>query len=532
MPPTPSPTPTDLDVLVVGGGPVGLVAGAELARRGIRVRVIDKLAQPTDQSRAIAVHARSLDMFDRMGIVDEMLSTGIKATAMQLYTGNRKLFRVPLGDVDSAFPFTLTTAQTETERVLGKHLESLGVTVDRGVELLALSQDDQAVHLTLRGGDGSTEQVSASWVIGADGGRSTVRKMVGTKLQGCFVGERFLLGDVDAEHRLALDSMHTFFSPDGPVVVLPMAGGRMRFLAQVHDAPGTPINMHPTQDELQAVIDRRIGGIRVVRSHWLTSFEIHHARVPAYRWGRVFLAGDAAHIHSPAGGQGMNTGMQDAFNLAWKLAAVVNCDAGDALLDSYEAERLPISDHVIAFTDRLTRAGTLSGVPRRIRDVVIRMVSHVPAARRVMAENAEEVNINYRKSRLAVGRLRHAKVVAGEHLPHVVDEAVQKQLSVVCGPDNTGHTVLTCDVRGAGQVRPAAGGPGQLQVLVTASEKEPAAPVAGYDVVVADPNGVVAERFGLKNGGRVVVRPDGYIGAVAALDDTSTVADYFAKVRS
>ena len=512
------------DVVVVGAGPAGLVAAAELARRGVRVRVIDKLAQPTDQSRAIAVHARSLDMFDRMGIVDEMVSTGIKATAMQLYAGHSRLFRIPLGGVDSAFPFTLTTAQTETERVLGDHLQSLGVIVERGVELVALAQDDGAAELTVRHDDGSTEQVSTSWVIGADGAHSTVRKVVGTKLAGSFVGERFLLGDVDAEHGLDLDSMHTFFAPDGPVVVLPMLDGRMRFLAEVHDAPGTPMNMHPTQDELQAILDRRIGGIRVVRSHWLTSFEIHHARVPAYRWGRVFLAGDAAHIHSPAGGQGMNTGMQDAFNLAWKLAAVINGQAGDTLLDSYQAERIPVADSVIAFTDRLTRAGTLSGVPRRIRDVVIRMLSHVPAARRFMANMAEEVNINYRDSPIAVGSApKHAKVAAGDHLPHAVDAAVQKQLSVVCGVQNTGHVLLTV---ASGHVAPAAG-EGQVQVLVTADD----IPVAGYDTVIADPNGVVAQRFGLKNGGRVVIRPDGYIGAVASLDDTTTVADYFAKGR-
>ena len=264
-----------------------------------------------------------------MGIVDEMMATGIKAIAMQMYAGGRQLFRVPLGEVDSAFPFTLTTAQTETERVLDEHLQSLGVTVERGVEVIALSQDGDGVHLTLEK-DGSTEQASASWVIGADGAHSAVRKLVGTKLAGSFVGERFLLGDVDAEHSLDLESMHTFFSPDGPVIVLPMRDGRMRFLAEVHDAPGTPMNMNPTQDELQAILDQRIGGIRVLRSHWLTGFEIHHARVPAYRWGRVFLAGDAAHIHSPAGGQGMNTGMQDAFNLAWKLAAVIGGDAGES----------------------------------------------------------------------------------------------------------------------------------------------------------------------------------------------------------
>jgi 2-polyprenyl-6-methoxyphenol hydroxylase-like FAD-dependent oxidoreductase len=521
-----SPTQTP-DVLVVGAGPVGLVAAAELARRGVRVRVIDKLAQPTDQSRAIAVHARSLDMFDRMGIVDEMVSTGIKAIAMQLYAGRSKLFRVPLGGVDSAFPFTLTTAQTETERVLDDHLQSLGVTVERGVELVALTQDGPNVkeaHATLRHQDGLTELVTVPWVIGADGAHSAVRKMVGTNLAGSFVGQRFLLGDVDAEHSLDMDSMHTFFAPDGPVVVLPMAGGRMRFLAEVRDAPGTAMNKNPTQDELQAILDRRIGGIRVVHSHWLTSFEIHHARVPAYRWGRVFLAGDAAHIHSPAGGQGMNTGMQDAFNLAWKLAAVIDGKAGQTLLDSYEAERIAVADGVIAFTDRLTRAGTLSGVPRRIRDVVIRMLSHVPAARRFMAETAEEVNIAYRNSPIAVGRHpRHAKVAAGEHVPHVVDEAVQKQLATVCGVQNTGHVVLTI---ASGQPAPAAG-EGQVQVLVTARDTH----VAGYDTVIADPKGLVARRFGLKNGGRVVIRPDGYIGAVASLDDTA-VADYFATVRS
>jgi 2-polyprenyl-6-methoxyphenol hydroxylase-like FAD-dependent oxidoreductase len=514
----------DSDVIVVGAGPVGLVAGCELARRGLRVRVIDKLAQPTDQSRAIAVHARSLDMFDQMGIVDNLLSTGIKARAMQMHAGGRDLFRVPLDGVDSAFPFMLTTAQTETERVLGDHLRSLGVTVDHGIELIALSQDADAVHLTLRGGDGSTEQVSASWAIGADGGQSTVRKMVGTKLAGSFVGEHFLLGDVDAEHQLDLDSAHTYFAADGPVVVLPMAGGRMRFLAQVHDAPGAPINVHPTQEDLQAIIDRRISGIRVLRSHWLTCFEIRHARVPAYRWGRVFLAGDAAHIHSPAGGQGMNTGMQDAFNLAWKLAAVVNGDGGETLLDSYQAERLPVADDVIAFTSRLTKIGTLSGVPRRIRDAVVWMLSHVPAVRLAMAEVNEEVNLNYRKGPIAVGsRPRHAKVAAGEHVPHMTDPELQKQLRAAC--DTTGHTVLTVS---AGHVAPAAGGPGQTQVLVTDCD----APVAGYDTVIADPKGLVAQRLGLNNGGRVVIRPDGYIGAVTVLDNTTAIADYFATVRS
>jgi 2-polyprenyl-6-methoxyphenol hydroxylase-like FAD-dependent oxidoreductase len=512
------------DVVVVGAGPVGLVAACELARRGVNVKVIDKLAEPTDESRAIAVHARSLDMFDRMGIVDELIATGVKSTGMQMFVGGKKLFRVPLDSVDSAFAYTFVTAQTETERVLTNRLSELGVTIDRGVELVAMTQDDHAVHLSVRRADGSTEQIDTAWVVGSDGGHSTVRHLVGTKLHGSFKGERFILGDVEAQHRLDNTNMYTFFSPDGPVVTLPMRGGRVRFLAQVHDAPGAPLNLHPTQQELQKILDTRIGGITITTSHWLTRFEIHHGQVAAYRHGRVFLTGDAAHIHSPAGGQGMNTGMQDAFNLGWKLATVIRGEAGETLLNSYHAERHPVAEGVIDFTGALTRIGTLRGVARMARDAVVRVVGNVAPAVRRMAAAVEETAVTYHDSPIAVGkRPRRAKVAAGDHIPHVTDAKLQKQLGAARGGDSPGHTIITI---ASGQVAPAAGGGGQVQVLVTGDDMA----VAGYDAVIADPKGLLADRLGLKNGGRVVVRPDGYIGAVTTLHDTSAVADYFAAV--
>ncbi len=511
---------TSPDVLVVGAGPVGLVAAAELARHGVAVRIVDKLPQPTKESRAIAVHARSLEMLARMGAVEELIATGVKAGAMELYSGHDKLFRVPLDGLDTAYPFSLNTPQTETERVLTRHLNSLGVTVERGVELTQLTQHGEAVQATIRHTSGTVEDIEVPWVIGADGARGPVRHLVGAKLAGSFVGERFLLGDVDAEHNLDTDAMFTFFSPGGPVLAMPLRNGRARVMAQVHDAPGTPLNLHPTLEQLQEILDERVGGIKLLKGHWLTSFELHHAQVPQYRWGRVFLVGDSAHIHSPAGGQGMNTGMQDAFNLAWKLADVIDGRAGDALLDSYQAERYPVAQSMIKFTERLSKAGTLTGAPQRIRNALLRALSHIGAVGHLMASTTAELTIRYPDSPIVTGKApRGAKVAAGDHFPFLNDEYMEKH---VAGGWGVGHTTLTV---AAGHATPAAGQAGR-QVLVTDTD----AAVAGYDVVIADPQRVLARRLGLHNGGRVVVRPDTYIGAVASLDDPATVADYFATI--
>jgi 2-polyprenyl-6-methoxyphenol hydroxylase-like FAD-dependent oxidoreductase len=511
-------------VVIVGAGPVGLIAACELARRGVDIRIIDKLEKPTTESRAIAIHARSCDMLDRMGILDDLSATGVKSTGMNMFASGKKMFRVPLEGVASAFPYTLITAQTETERVLTEHLIALGVSVDRGVALTGLTQDDDAVHLVLQRADGTTEQVDTSWVIGTDGGHSSVRHLVGTKLHGSFKGERFILGDVEVDPCFDNTNMYTYFHSDGPVVTLPMIGDRVRFLAQIHDTPGAPLNLNPTTEQLQKIIDERIGGVTITTSHWVTCFEIHHGQVPEYRWGRVFLAGDAAHIHSPAGGQGMNTGMQDAFNLCWKLAMVIKGDGGDSLLDSYDAERRPIGKSVIDFTSTLTKVGTLKGLARVARNAAIRVIGHIPPALRFMASNITETNIAYEGSPAVLAATpRHPKVAPGQHVPHIDDPDLDKQLGAAGGSNHTGHTVLTV----AGNVAaPAAGPAGQTQVLIAAD----GAPVGGYDVVVADPDGLVAKRFGLAEGGRVVVRPDGYLGAVTALDDRTGVADYFAQI--
>jgi 2-polyprenyl-6-methoxyphenol hydroxylase-like FAD-dependent oxidoreductase len=513
-------------VVVVGAGPTGLVAACELARRGVSVRVIDTLAVPTTESRAIVVHARSLEMLDRVGVAEEIIASGLKSLGMRMIAAGRELAHIDLNDVDSAFPFAVTTAQTETERVLAARLGALGGSVDRGTTLTGLSQDANGVQLTLRHEhDGSEEVLACAYAVGADGAHSTVRGLVGSKLQGSFQGERFVLGDVEADHGLDPSSMYTYFSPDGLLAVFPMLGSRMRLIAQIPQVPGEPLNLNPAQDELQGIVDARADGIRITASHWLTEFEIHHAQVPAYRYGRVFLAGDAAHVHSPAGGQGMNTGMQDAFNLAWKLALTVRGDGGETLLESYHAERHPVAAGVIKFSDLLTKAATVHGtLPIALRNNAVHVITGFARVRHAMADKVEEITIGYQDSPVVVaGDLRHARVAGGAHEP-ALPEPFQARLRPACGPDNPGHAIVT--IAGPAGTPQAPARYGAVSVLITADERA----VPGYDLVVADPGGVVAKRYGLPEGGRVVIRPDGYVGLVTGLD--GDVATYFALLSS
>jgi 2-polyprenyl-6-methoxyphenol hydroxylase-like FAD-dependent oxidoreductase len=452
-------------VLIIGAGPVGLVAACELARRDVPVRIIDRLLAPTTESRAALVHARTLEAFARIGVVDQIIAAGRITTAMEIHADGRLLTRVDLGSAESPYPFSVTLPQDETERILTQRLAEFGVNVERGREVTGMEQDEDGVRVTLADG----ERLEGRWLIGTDGAHSSVRHALGLRLDGVFDGgEQFLLGDVDAEHDLDPAAMHSFFCAAGPLLVFPMLGRRLRLIAQVEQA------QEPTLGVMQAIVDERAGGIRLQSARWLTHFEIHHAQVPQYRAGRVFLAGDAAHIHSPAGGQGMNTGIQDAFNLAWKLATP---DPSEALLDSYHAERHPIGAHVIRATTAMTRAGTLRNpILRQVRNHVMHLASAGPITRLLVAET-EETRVAY----------RHSPIVAGHHSHR--------------GPH-----------------------PGDSAPLV-------GEPVVGHAVLAIDPQFDPEDRYGFgREGGLVVVRPDGYIGLRAHAGDQAAVDAYFATL--
>jgi 2-polyprenyl-6-methoxyphenol hydroxylase-like FAD-dependent oxidoreductase len=506
-------------IIVVGAGPVGLTAAGELARRGVPVRIFDRLPAPTTESRAILVHARSLEMFERIGLVDEIIAAGVRTDAMEMHAGKHSTARIELGAIDSSFPYSITIAQTETERILTEALAGHGVSVERGMTLTGLEQDETGVRATLSYADGNSEEVAGAWLVGTDGARSEARRLVGSALAGSFKGERFLMGDVHAAHDFDQHTMYTFFSPhDGPLMVFPMKGDRARLIAQIP----TTAEGSATQEWLQQVADDRSGErIKIHDSLWLTTFEIHHAQVPQYRYGRVFLAGDAAHIHSPAGGQGMNTGMQDAFNLGWKLAAASSGTAGSALLDSYNAERHPVGAKVIEFATDLMRIATLSNpVAQKVRNGAMHALTVLAPVRQAMADKTEETALSYRDSPLVVASTGHAQIASGDHLPDTIPE-LRTALA-----HESGHVLLT--------VAPEHGVPAiessARQILVTTTAI--ASTQIGYDIALCDLAGAAASRYGLPHGGRIMIRPDGYIAAIAALDDDAPLRAYEALLSA
>ena len=389
-------------VLVVGAGPVGLAMAADLARYRVPVRIIDKAPARTDKSKALAVWARTLELLDRSGCAEAFLAAGLKAESVAIHSGKEVIARVTVDEIASPFRCLLMIPQSETERLLDAQLESFGGKVERSAELTGFTEAGDGVACTVRRPDGSSETIEASFLIGCDGAHSTVRRTLGMPFEGETLTTHFILADV---HVAGLDvpssELAIFWREDGLLVFFPIAPGRYRIIADVGAvAPGDP-----TLEEVQAIVDRRgPGGVTLSQPVWISPFGINERKVREYRAGRVFLAGDAAHIHSPAGGQGMNTGMQDAFNLAWKLALVESGRAGPGLLDSYSAERSPVATQILADSGRMLRVAMVRNpLVQNLRNFVARHILGLSSMQHVLADRLSEVSLGYPKSPLNAG---------------------------------------------------------------------------------------------------------------------------------
>ncbi len=390
----------DTDILIVGAGPVGLFLANECARRGIRFRLIETRNAQSEHSKALAIFPRTLEAFDMAGLVGPFLDAANRVTAVAVITHGRRLAHMRFEPEQSPYPFVAMVPQNVTERLLLEALRRRGGDVEYGSTFLSAEPGGGGVRADV---DRSGTRVSlrAAFVVGCDGAHSAVRHLLHLPFEGGSYPDSFLLADVETNEGLPGDELQLCPSERGPLAIFPMSATRRRIVATI----AAPEGDAPSLDLVRRVLaERAPREIEALSLHWSSYFRIHHRHVGSLRSGRFFVAGDAAHIHSPFGGQGMNTGLQDVWNLAWKLDLALRNHAGEALLESYGAERLPVIRTVIGTTDLMTRAmGTPSRIAQALRDAIIPMVSRLAPFQHAFVERLSELGIAYAGSPIVEG---------------------------------------------------------------------------------------------------------------------------------
>jgi 2-polyprenyl-6-methoxyphenol hydroxylase-like FAD-dependent oxidoreductase len=409
-------------ILIVGAGPTGLTAALELTRLGIAVRLIDKRDAPATTSRAIGIQARTLELLAQRGLAEEMIRLGNKGTHGSIYGGGKRVFRLDFGHVDSPFPYMLFLSQAETERILREAIEAVGVVIEWKTALVGIAQDGQSknaspVQAVIEGPDGIAT-IAVPWLISAEGAHSLVRATLDLQFEGKTLDEQYALGDLHIDGDLADSDFHIFSSEHGFMGLFPMGGGHFRMIASnpIGDpARGTP----PSESELQRIYDQRSPiPARIRETSWTSWFRINSRMVPRLKVGRLLLGGDAAHIHSPAGGQGMNTGMQDMINLCWKLSLVMHGGAPERLLDTYEQDRLPVMRNVLVKTEGLTEMiGTENHLARTLFNHLGPWIGGADLVQAQATRRMSQIGLDYRGSPLADDHGSKGSLKAGDRIP-------------------------------------------------------------------------------------------------------------------
>jgi len=376
-------------VLIAGAGPSGLALAAELSRRGIKPVIVDKQAVGANTSRACVVHARTLEVLEPLGITQDLLAEGVQVPIFRIRDRDRSLLTVDFSGIPSVYQFTLMIPQNRVETILLEHLENLGCGVVRPCELVGFAASPFQVEAQVQI-NGAARSVGAQWLIGCDGMHSRVREQSGIAFSGGEYEASFVLADVRMDWPLSRDEVTLFYSAKGLVVVAPLPNEHFRIVATVDEASEIP-----SQDFMQAILDARGPAIDPGRIHdiaWSSRFHIHHRVAQSLRKGRVLLCGDAAHVHSPAGGQGMNTGIQDSVSLAEALTKTLQ-DGDEARLDAWAARRHKVASDVVTLTDRMTRVATMkSPTGQTLRNMAVAFAGHLPAVRAAVAKTLSELD--------------------------------------------------------------------------------------------------------------------------------------------
>jgi NADPH-dependent dioxygenase len=503
------------EVLVAGAGPAGLTTAYELARRGIAVRLIDAAPGPSKTSRALATHARTLEIYDQMGVLEQILARGRASGHFTMHRKGRRLVRFgpEYSELATRFPFTLLIDQSRTEEVLRAAVDGLGLPIEWGVRLTGVQPGADDVGVTLTDATGKQQRLRVPWLVGCDGGHSTVRKDLGLKLIGSS-SETWLIADALVDTDLPDDSLHWLHAAGGTTMAVPFADhGKWRLLDTVDVTP-------QDADDPEAVAARfsaklTAGSGRPTKVHtpsWVSVFTIQQRMIQQMRAGRCFVAGDAAHVHSPASGQGMNTGIQDAFNLGWKLAEVVRGEASADLLDSYGAERVPVGATLLEATKRATAlVGLRETLSSAALPVAFGVIRNVPALQhkieRKIMRGMTALALSYPDSPLTWPAPAGPGPSPGERVAQVREPEAA----------STGWQELLAELR---DVRwtllafgPAAAGP--AAELAAANSDWLSVRTVGGDATATgplpDPDGVLWRSLHARDGGWALIRPDGYL---------------------
>ncbi|SFC19369.1 FAD-dependent monooxygenase [Streptomyces aidingensis] len=445
-------------VLIVGAGPTGLSLAVQLRRHGIACRVIDKHAGVLELTKSAALHARTLEHFRDLGVADRIMAEGQRVDHLVLRTGYRDRIAVDFRTLhDTAYPHMVDIPQARTEHILIDRLADTGVTVERSTTCTGIRQTGDGVLATVTTADGSTTTIAADWLVGCDGVKSTVRSLIGKDFTGAAYADDWVLCDAVVDWPLPRNEMTFSGDKEGIYGVFPLPGERRYRLAYTQRRDRTGKLLEPDLADAQEALVRTgiRGTIRSVDQFW--TFGLAHRQATGYRSGRVFLAGDAGHVHTPFGGQGLNLGVADAVNLGWKLAAVIRGTALPALLESYEKERHHVARRVVAFTHLGATAMLLRRDPRRhLRDAVMKTLQATPPVRRTMARRLSQLAHDYRGSQVVRGRARHLR--AGDRLPDplLFDGATDRPVRLHDMLPNDRHTLLITGGGDPGRLVPAA----------------------------------------------------------------------------
>jgi 2-polyprenyl-6-methoxyphenol hydroxylase-like FAD-dependent oxidoreductase len=521
-------------VLIIGAGPTGLTLALELSLQKIPYRIIDSTPVRSDKSRALVLHSRTLELMKRHGLIEQFQTHGVVNTAVRIFANRKFIYEVDVLDIgygDTDFPTPLMISQADTETVMDEALAKYGVRVERPVTAEKLEQDDEGVTAWLKDGEGNEEVMRCKYAVGCDGAHSIVRRSTGLKFDGAVYPQDFILADVHLkwEEKACL----TLFIGQGFMAIFPMRNGVFRLICSRPNQAN--VDTEPTIEDFEEVFRTLAPGkAELLDPVWIARFRLHHRNVEKYRVGRMFLAGDAAHIHSPAGGQGMNTGMQDAINLGWKLASTIRGEGGDELLDSYTIERHRVGENLLKTTDRMFEMmATTNPIYLYLRNTIVPWILPWVMGSRSLRANrfrfVSQLGIRYRHS-LVVGQANayEGKLRGGDRTPDgklMEGEVETSVIGLLMGPSHhlllfsgTGSEAL--DGEALHKVTTEFLGENQSVKL-----HEVFAGASPSTSSVVDNDGDIHKLYGFREPSFVFVRPDGYIefiGSLTAMDELRT----------